>query len=57
MVEYILKKGDRVTDEQLKEVAEAKKEPIGYDDDAPKLSPAMKKALACVSERKKRIRA
>ena len=57
MVEYIHKKGDKVTEEQLREITEAKKEPIIYDEDAPKLSPAMKKAFDCVVERKNRIRA
>ena len=57
MVEYTLKKGEKVTNEQLEEVNAAKKEGIVYDEDAPKLSEAMKKAFECVAERKRRIRA
>ena len=34
-----------------------KKEGIVYDEDAPKLYEAMKKAFECVTERKRRIRA
>ena len=54
MVEYILNKEDKVTEEQLREVEEAKKSPIVYDEDSPKLSPAMMKAFQCVAERRHR---
>ncbi len=57
MVEYTLKKDDKITEEQLQEIAEAKKEPIVYDEDSPKLSPAMIKAFECVAEKKSRVRA
>ena len=42
---FIIDKGQRPTEEQLKEVMEAKKQPIVFDEDSPELSPAMYKAF------------
>lgn len=48
-------KGQKPTQEQLKEVMEAKKYPIVADEDAPELSPAMYKALkSCVIQRNRK---
>ena len=41
---YTLNPGDKPTKEQLKEVEAAKKYPIVFDKDCPKLSPALIKA-------------
>ena len=38
---FTIEKGQKPTQEQLKEVMEAKKYPIVADEDAPELSPAM----------------
>ena len=42
---FIINKGQKPTEEQLKEVMEAKKQPIVFDEDTPELSPAMYKAF------------
>lgn len=42
---FIIKDGQKLTNAQLDEVAEAKKYPIVTDEDAPELSPAMYKAF------------
>lgn len=42
---YIIENGQRPTEEQLKEVEEAKKHPINFDEDCQELSPAMMKAF------------
>lgn len=42
---YTIKPGQKPTEEQLREVAEAKKRPIVFDEDSPELSPAMCKAI------------
>lgn len=41
----IIKNGQKPTEEQLKEVEEAKKSPIIFDEDCEELSPAMMKAF------------
>ena len=41
---YTLNPGDKPTKEQIKEVEEAKKHPIVFDEDCPELSPALIKA-------------
>lgn len=41
----IIESGQKPTEEQLKEVEEAKKSPIIFDDDCQELSPAMRKAF------------
>jgi hypothetical protein len=40
-----INKGQRLTEEQLREVEEAKKYPITFDEDCEELSPAMIKAF------------
>lgn len=42
---YIIENGQRPTEEQLREVEEAKKHPINFDEDCQELSPAMMKAF------------
>ena len=42
-----IKKGQKPTEEQLKEVEEAEKYPIEFDEDCEELSPAMMKAFKC----------
>ncbi len=41
---YTLNPGDKPTKEQIKEVEEAKKHPIVFDEDCPELSPTLIKA-------------
>lgn len=42
---FTINKGQKPTEEQLREVMEAKKQPIVFDEDSPELSPAMCKAF------------
>ena len=42
---YIIENGQRPTEEQLKEIEEAKRYPITFDADCQELSPAMMKAF------------
>lgn len=42
---YIIENGQRSTEEQLREIEEAKKHPITFDEDCQELSPAMMKAF------------
>ena len=42
---FNIESGQRPTDEQLKEVEEAKRYPIVFDEDCQELSPAMMKAF------------
>ena len=42
---YIIENGQRPTEEQLKEIEEAKRYPITFDEDCQELSPAMMKAF------------
>lgn len=42
---FIIDKGQKPTKEQLQEVANARKQPIVFDEDSPELSPAMYKAF------------
>ena len=44
---YTINKGQNPTQEQLKEVEEAQKYPIEFDEDCEELSPAMMKAFKC----------
>lgn len=41
----IIESGQKPTEEQLKEVEEAKRSPINFDEDCEELSPAMMKAF------------
>lgn len=43
----VISSGQKLTSEQLKEVEEAKKYPIEFDEDCEELSPAMMKAFKC----------
>lgn len=50
-----IKKGQKPSAEQLKEVEEAKNYPIEFDEDCQELSPAMIKAFKCaVTQRNRR---
>lgn len=53
---FIIKNGQMPTEEQLKEVEEAQKHPIVFDEDCQELSPAIKKAFksAVVQRNRKR---
>ncbi len=42
---FIIEKGQKPREEQLKEVIKAKEHPIVFDEDSPELSPAMYKAF------------
>lgn len=42
---YVIEKGQRPSEEQLREVEDAKKSPIVFDEDCQELSPAMMKAF------------
>ena len=42
---FIVNKGQKPTEEQLQEIMKAKEQPIVFDEDSPKLSPAMCKAF------------
>lgn len=44
---FTIKEGQKPTQEQLAEVAEASKKPVVFDEDSPELSPAMYKAMKC----------
>ena len=52
---YVINKGQGPTKEQLREIEEAKKSPIVFDEDCGELSPAMIKAFqSAVSQRNKK---
>ena len=54
----IIESGQKPTEEQLKEVEEAKKSPINFDEDCGELSPAMMKAFkSAVVQRNRRKKA
>ena len=42
---FIIENGQKPTEEQLKEIEEAQKSPIVFDEDCEELSPAMMKAF------------
>lgn len=42
---YTIEPGQKITEEQLAEIEEAKKSPIVFDEDCEELSPAMMKAF------------
>ena len=57
IITYTLEPGQKLTEKQLKEIEEAKKHPIVFDEDCPELSPAMMEELRrAVIERNRRIR-
>lgn len=45
MKTYTIEPGQKITEEQLAEIEEAKKSPIVFDEDCEELSPAMMKAF------------
>ena len=52
---FIIKPGQRTTEDQIREVLEAKKQPITFDEDSPEMSPAMFKAFkSAVIQRNRR---
>ena len=51
---YTIHKGQQPTAEQLKEVEEAEKHPIEFDEDCEELSPAMMKAFKCAAVQRNR---
>jgi hypothetical protein len=50
-----LSPNDKPTEEMLKEIEEAKKMPITYDEDCPELSPAQLKQLECMVRMRNRL--
>ena len=57
MKTYIVKEGQKPTEEQLKEVEEAEKRPITFDKDCEKLSPALSKAMKVAASQRNRKKA
>ncbi len=54
----IIENGQKPTEEQLKEIEEAKEHPIVFDEDCQELSPAMMKAFkSAVAQRNRRKKA
>ena len=51
---FTIKRGQKPTAEQLREVEEAKKEPIVFDEDCEELSDAMIKAFRCAGGKRNR---
>lgn len=51
---FTIKEGQKPTKEQLEEVRAAAKRKIQFDEDAPKLSPAMCKAFKCSAVQRNR---
>lgn len=51
---FIIEPGQCPTEEQIKEVEEAKKYPITFDEDCEELSPAMMKAFRTVAVQRNR---
>ena len=55
---YTIETGQKPTEAQLKEVEEAAKKPVSFDDDCPELSEAMVKAFkSSVIQRNRRCEA
>ena len=54
---FTIKNGQRPSEEQLREVMEAKKQPIVFDEDSPEMSPAMYKAFKSVVVQRNRRKA
>ena len=54
---YVIEAGQKPTETQLKEIEEAKKSPIVFDEDCEELSPAMMKAFrSAIIQRNKHTR-
>ena len=56
MKTYVVKKGQKPTEEQIREIQEAAKRPITFNEDCEELSPAMLKAFRCVAAQRNRNR-
>ena len=55
---FIIENGQKPTEEQLKEIEEAKEHPIVFDEDCQELSPVMMKAFkSAVAQRNRRKKA
>lgn len=52
---YTVKEGRKPTPEAIREVEEAAKYPIEFDEDCPELSPELMKALKCAAAQRNRI--
>ncbi len=52
---FTIETGQKLTEEQLAEISEAKKYPIVFDDDCPELSPAMMKAFKCATIQRRKF--
>ena len=56
IITYTLEKGQKLTEAQLKELEEASKHPIVFDEDCPELSEEMLEAFRCAArERNRRL--
>ena len=53
---FTIEPGQKLTEEQMKEVEEAKKSPIVFDEDCKELSPAMMKAFQAAAVQRNRRR-
>jgi hypothetical protein len=51
---YTIEPDQKITEEQIREIEEAKKSPITFDEDCPELSPAMMKAFKCAVRQRDR---
>lgn len=51
---YVIKTGQQPTEKQLREIEEAKKHSIVFDEDCPELSPAMMNAFRCAAVQRNR---
>lgn len=56
MTTLTLKPNQKPSKETLKRLSELKDEDIVYDEDCPKLTPKMQKALACSAAQRNRLR-
>ena len=56
MKTYVVKKGQKPTEEQIRKIQEAAKHPITFDEDCEELSPAMLEAFRCVAAQRNRNR-
>ena len=56
MKTYVVKKGQKPTEEQIRKIQEVAKHPITFDEDCEELSPAMLKAFRCVAAQRNRNR-
>ena len=58
MIKSVIYEGNQeLTNDQLMEIEEAKKSPITYDEDCPKMSSAMMKAFKCAVAHRNRRKA